>query len=49
MRRHLETLRADGWALLEPGEGHMACGTAGKGRLPEPAEILRAVEEQLRK
>jgi phosphopantothenoylcysteine decarboxylase / phosphopantothenate---cysteine ligase len=47
IRRHLETLRGDGWKVIEPGEGHMACGVAGKGRLPEPAELLRAVETAL--
>ena len=44
LRRHLETLAGDGWELLEPDEGHMACGVEGKGRLPEPAEIVRRVE-----
>lgn len=43
--RHLETLRGDGWRVLEPEDGHMACGIKGKGRLPEPAAILAAVEE----
>jgi phosphopantothenoylcysteine decarboxylase/phosphopantothenate--cysteine ligase len=43
LQRHLETLRGDGWEVMEPGEGHMACGVAGKGRLPEPADIQRRV------
>jgi len=45
LQRHLETLRGDGWEILEPGEGHMACGVDGKGRLPEPADIVRRVRE----
>jgi phosphopantothenoylcysteine decarboxylase/phosphopantothenate--cysteine ligase len=49
IRRHLETLRGDGWTVIEPGEGHMACGVAGKGRLPEPADLVRIVEKALGK
>ena len=45
IQRHLETLRGDGWEVLEPGEGHMACGVDGKGRLPEPTEIQARVRE----
>jgi phosphopantothenoylcysteine decarboxylase / phosphopantothenate---cysteine ligase len=47
IQRHLATLRADGWRVLEPGEGHMACGVEGKGRMAEPAEIVRAVADVL--
>jgi len=43
MQRHLETLRGDGWEVMEPGEGHMACGVDGRGRLPDPAEIQARV------
>jgi phosphopantothenoylcysteine decarboxylase/phosphopantothenate--cysteine ligase len=45
LQRHLETLRGDGWEILEPVEGHMACGVAGKGRLPEPSDIAKRVRE----
>ena len=45
--RNLATLRADGWRVLEPGAGHMACGVDGKGRLPEPAELANAVADAL--
>lgn len=45
LRRHLDTLREDGWQVLEPAEGHMACGDEGRGRLPEPAEILARLAE----
>jgi phosphopantothenoylcysteine decarboxylase/phosphopantothenate--cysteine ligase len=46
--RHLESLRGDGWSLMEPEEGHMACGVSGKGRLPEPEAIRRRVKELVR-
>lgn len=45
--RNLATLRGDGWRVLEPESGHMACGVDGKGRLPEPQELFRAVTEAL--
>jgi phosphopantothenoylcysteine decarboxylase/phosphopantothenate--cysteine ligase len=47
--RNLARLREDGWEVLEPEAGHMACGDEGKGRLPEPATIQVRVRELLRK
>jgi hypothetical protein len=32
VQRHLVTLREYGWEVLEPAEGHMACGDEGRGR-----------------
>jgi phosphopantothenoylcysteine decarboxylase / phosphopantothenate---cysteine ligase len=46
--RNLAQLREDGWRVLDPDEGHLACGVSGPGRLPEPADIVRAVLELLR-
>jgi len=37
---NLEKLRHYGWILAESGEGHLACGAVGKGRLPEPEELI---------
>jgi phosphopantothenoylcysteine decarboxylase/phosphopantothenate--cysteine ligase len=45
VQRHLETLGDDGWIVVEPGEGHMACGVSGKGRLAEPDAILARVRD----
>ena len=42
-RRHLATLRQDGWRILDPDEGHTACGVEGKGRMAEPEAIVAAV------
>lgn len=39
-RRNLRRLEADGNLVLAPGEGELACGTTGPGRLPEPEEIV---------
>jgi phosphopantothenoylcysteine decarboxylase/phosphopantothenate--cysteine ligase len=45
--RNLARLVEDGWTLIEPGAGHMACGVEGRGRLAEPDEIAAAVREHL--
>src|SRR6195256_5424886 len=48
VRRNLDTLAARGTRFVEPGEGYLACGWIGKGRLGEPAEIVEAAESILR-
>ena len=42
VQRNLQTLAARGVRFVEPGEGYLACGWIGKGRLAEPAEIVEA-------
>lgn len=37
---NIETLRHYGWEIVEPAEGRLACGAEGKGRLPEPEDLL---------
>ena len=44
---NLETLRSRGVEIVEPGEGWLACGWMGKGRLAEPEEIVNRVEARL--
>jgi phosphopantothenoylcysteine decarboxylase / phosphopantothenate---cysteine ligase len=46
--RNLETLTARGVRFVEPGEGYLACGWIGRGRLAEPAEVVVAVATMLR-
>jgi phosphopantothenoylcysteine decarboxylase/phosphopantothenate--cysteine ligase len=48
VRRNLDTLAARGARFVEPGEGYLACGWIGKGRLAEPDEIVAAAEAILR-
>ena len=48
VRRNLDRLAADGVRFVEPGEGYLACGWVGKGRLAEPDEICAAAEALLR-
>ena len=40
---NLETLRARGVCIVEPGAGYLACGMVGEGRLADPLEIADAV------
>jgi phosphopantothenoylcysteine decarboxylase / phosphopantothenate---cysteine ligase len=47
IRHNLDTLAARGVGFIEPGEGYLACGWIGKGRLAEPDEIVAAVEARL--
>jgi phosphopantothenoylcysteine decarboxylase/phosphopantothenate--cysteine ligase len=44
---NLERLRRRGATVIEPGEGYLACGWLGKGRLAEVAEIVAAAERLL--
>jgi phosphopantothenoylcysteine decarboxylase/phosphopantothenate--cysteine ligase len=48
VRRNLATLRARGVVLVEPGEGYLACGWIGKGRLAEPEAVAAAADALLR-
>jgi phosphopantothenoylcysteine decarboxylase/phosphopantothenate--cysteine ligase len=46
-RQNVETLRARGVRVVEPDEGHLACGMTGPGRLASIEAIARAVFEVL--
>ncbi|MZQ81679.1 bifunctional phosphopantothenoylcysteine decarboxylase/phosphopantothenate--cysteine ligase CoaBC [Paenibacillus sp. 5J-6] len=45
---NMQTLLSRGVRFIEPGEGQLACGYVGKGRLAEPEEILAAVERHFK-
>ena len=45
---NLELLRQRGVRIVEPGEGYLACGMTGAGRLAGLDAILEAVREALR-
>jgi phosphopantothenoylcysteine decarboxylase/phosphopantothenate--cysteine ligase len=42
VQRNLQTLAARDVRFVEPGEGYLACGWIGKGRLAEPEAIVDA-------
>ena len=37
-------LRSRGVTVIEPAAGELACGTEGKGRMADPADILQTVK-----
>ncbi|MCC7044409.1 MAG: bifunctional phosphopantothenoylcysteine decarboxylase/phosphopantothenate--cysteine ligase CoaBC [Acidobacteria bacterium] len=47
VRANLATLRQRGVRFVDPGEGYLACGWVGAGRLAEPEVIATAVDAQL--
>jgi phosphopantothenoylcysteine decarboxylase/phosphopantothenate--cysteine ligase len=46
-QRNLETLRRDGWIIVEPASGHLACGATGKGKLEDPSVILNYILHEI--
>jgi phosphopantothenoylcysteine decarboxylase/phosphopantothenate--cysteine ligase len=49
LQENLRKLRRVGYEILEPGEGYLACGYEGKGRLPDPKVILEEIRRLLKK
>lgn len=43
-QQNIATLRSRGVIVVDPGEGDLACGWHGKGRLAEPSILLAEVE-----
>lgn len=46
-RRNIAQVQADGVRLIGPNPGDMACGETGLGRMAEPEQILKAIEDLL--
>ncbi len=44
---NLSALRRYGWEMIEPAEGHLACGDNGKGKLADVDEIVQRVVQVL--
>ena len=47
VQENLSLLKRRGFIMMEPGQGELACGTEGPGRLPEPDEILQQAKRLL--
>lgn len=47
VQKNMNTLREYGYRFIEPGEGYLACGYTGKGRLEEPDNIIQSLQEFL--
>jgi phosphopantothenoylcysteine decarboxylase/phosphopantothenate--cysteine ligase len=44
---NLDHLRHYGWDVIEPASGRLACGAVGKGKLPEPEELVQHILRHL--
>lgn len=40
---NLNILRHYGWDVIEPASGRLACGAVGKGKMPEPEDLLQNI------
>ncbi len=45
VQQNMKTLRGRGIELIGPEKGRLACGTEGVGRLTEPQDILKRIEQ----
>jgi len=45
VQRNLARCVEDGWTLVEPETGHVACGEEGPGRLADPGRIVERIAE----
>ena len=48
-QENVATLKRRGFLIVEPGEGRLACGDTGKGRLAETDDIIVGIESILAK
>ena len=44
---NIKKLRYYGWEVIEPIDGKLACGVIGKGKMPEPEDLLEVVKHTL--
>lgn len=47
VQENLQKLQERGCFILTPGDGFLACGTSGSGRMQEPEQIFETVDEML--
>ncbi|NCC53581.1 MAG: bifunctional phosphopantothenoylcysteine decarboxylase/phosphopantothenate--cysteine ligase CoaBC [Spartobacteria bacterium] len=47
VQKNIRTLVEQGWIQIGPGDGNLACGTTGTGRMSEPMDIVDAVGRSL--
>ncbi|MCI7091152.1 MAG: bifunctional phosphopantothenoylcysteine decarboxylase/phosphopantothenate--cysteine ligase CoaBC [Veillonellaceae bacterium] len=44
-QQNLHTLQERGCHIIDPAAGHLACGTSGVGRMPEPQELVEILAD----
>ena len=47
VQRNIEILQNNNWHVMESVSGHLACGYDGKGKMPEPQDIIAFVQHTL--
>jgi phosphopantothenoylcysteine decarboxylase/phosphopantothenate--cysteine ligase len=47
VQRNVQTLRTDGFLLINPEEGYLSCGTKGVGRMAPPEKIFEVIADTL--
>jgi phosphopantothenoylcysteine decarboxylase / phosphopantothenate---cysteine ligase len=45
VKKNIATLASFNYRFIEPGEGYLACGYVGKGRLEEPEKIVELIRQ----
>lgn len=46
-QKNIMKLKSFGYEIIEPDEGLLACGYTGKGRFPEPEDILEKLKKRI--
>lgn len=47
LQDNLKKLSGYGFAIIDPASGYLACGDTGKGKMPEPADLLKFIEKEI--
>lgn len=47
VQENMEKLRRHGWHQIDPISGHLACGTAGLGKMPDPKDLYQYIRREL--
>lgn len=47
VQRNVETVKADGMHVIQPGSGWLSCRDQGAGRMAEPDQIFETIRETL--
>ncbi len=44
-QQNIHILQKQGYHIIQPAAGHLACGTSGVGRMPEPQELVEVLAD----
>lgn len=48
VKDNMEKLKRYGYEIVDSASGRLACGTVGKGKMPEPIELFQYIERECR-